>query len=100
MLFLPDVAARSTPTRPSNEPDAPTLRWPAKELSRYPATPVTTYKNKYRAEPYSSSTIGPISINTHMLNPIWSNPPWRKIAVTNRHGWLMLYASGSEAPKR
>jgi hypothetical protein len=75
MLFLPVVAARSTPMRPSSEPDAPTLKWPTEELSRYPATPVTTYKNKYRAEPYISSTIGPISIKTHMLKPMCINPP-------------------------
>ena len=41
----------------------------------YPATPVTRYKNKYRAEPYNSSTIGPMSISTHMLKPMCSNPP-------------------------
>ena len=38
MFFLPVVAARSTPISPSNEPDAPTLKWPhrrTEQVSRH-----------------------------------------------------------------
>ena len=75
----------------SSAPDAPTLGWPPTvELTKYPAAPVATYRKKYRADPYNSSTIGPISISTHMLNPMCSNPPWRYIAVMRRQGCAMI----------
>ena len=46
---------------------------------------------RYRAEPYSSSICGPMSISTHMLNPMCSKLPCRNVAMINRHGRLQIH---------